>query len=169
VGKLSRTLHQGIGGHVQPGGDRHAAQFARRGHRRERGRRAKIDHDAVALEILVGGDRVRDEVAAHSIGLFGRDRDTQVERAGTDDQRFVVRAPGDHARDPGGELRHDAAQDDPLEIVQAQPGFLQEAVEGHVILVRHPLADGLDAPVMRPRGAVVHAKHDVGIADVDRQ
>ena len=49
------------------------------------------------------------------------------------------------------------------------PAVREQAVDQQAELVGRPLAQRLQPPALDERGAVEHAEHDVGVADVDRE
>jgi len=167
--QLGGAADQGVGGSLQTGGDGHAEQRPRPGDRREGRGRAEVNNDAVILEVVVGGDGIGDQIAADPIRVLGANLQAGLRAGRADDQRLAVDPRRDHARDALRELGHHAAEHGAVEHAEVQPRPLQKALEQDCILVRHSLADRLHPPVVHPVLPVMHAKDNVGVADVDCQ
>ena len=143
-------------------------QIARLSDGCERRRRAKIDHNAIRAEPGISRNSICDQVTAHTVGIVRLNHDPGVD-ACADHYGPGARLLRDHLTQSRRQLRHDAADDSLFKLPQLKPGFCEEMAKHHGIFVWHSLAHGLYSPGMRPTAAIMYAKHDVGIADIDSQ
>src|SRR4030095_16649441 len=165
VGQLVGLLEESLVGDGDAGGDHAADVFAAAVQIVEGGGGAEVDDDQGAAVDFIARHRVGDAVSPQLLGRVNTDGHRAF-GAVVDPEGLQLQVALAHALHGEIQGRHDAGDDDPVDLSEGKLGELEELLQKDAQLVGGALFLGLQAPVLEELGVPIDSDDGVGVADV---